>query len=92
MSNDQAVAACHRIEAARWQAMLEELLGRLAGRFGRVELPTAGLGSSRWEVTDPRMGAPAPAERAAAVCLRHDSVPDRVPDQRRIYGAPTVRP
>jgi SRSO17 transposase len=33
------VAAVHSLEVdpARWQAGLEELLGRVAGRFGRVE-------------------------------------------------------
>jgi SRSO17 transposase len=38
-TNDQTVAAGHSVDVspARWQAMLEELLGRVAGRFGRVE-------------------------------------------------------
>jgi hypothetical protein len=38
-TNDQAVAAGHSVEVdpAHWQAGLEELLGRVAGRFGRVE-------------------------------------------------------
>jgi SRSO17 transposase len=38
-TNDQTVAAGHSVEVdpARWQAGLEELLGRVAGRFGRVE-------------------------------------------------------
>jgi SRSO17 transposase len=31
------VAAGHSVDPARWQAGLEELLGRVAGRFGRVE-------------------------------------------------------
>jgi SRSO17 transposase len=31
------VAAGHSLDPARWQAGLEELLGRVAGRFGRVE-------------------------------------------------------
>jgi SRSO17 transposase len=31
------VAAGHSVAPARWQAGLEELLGRVAGRFGRVE-------------------------------------------------------
>jgi hypothetical protein len=31
------VAAGHSLEPARWQAGLGELLGRVAGRFGRVE-------------------------------------------------------
>jgi SRSO17 transposase len=31
------VAAGHSVDPARWQAGLEELLGRIAGRFGRVE-------------------------------------------------------
>jgi len=31
------VAAGHSLAPARWQAGLEELLGRVAGRFGRVE-------------------------------------------------------
>jgi SRSO17 transposase len=31
------VAAGHSLTPARWQAGLEELLGRVAGRFGRVE-------------------------------------------------------
>jgi hypothetical protein len=38
-TEDQTVAAGHSLEVdpARWQAGLEELLGRVAGRFGRVE-------------------------------------------------------
>jgi SRSO17 transposase len=38
-TEDQTVAAGHSLEIdpARWQAGLEELLGRVAGRFGRVE-------------------------------------------------------
>jgi SRSO17 transposase len=38
-TEDQTVAAGHGVEVdpARWQAGLEELLGRVAGRFGRVE-------------------------------------------------------
>jgi SRSO17 transposase len=31
------VAAGHSVEPGRWQAMLDELLARVAGRFGRVE-------------------------------------------------------
>jgi SRSO17 transposase len=31
------VAAGHSVDPARWQELLEELLGRVAGRFGRVE-------------------------------------------------------
>jgi hypothetical protein len=36
-TEDQTVAASHSVAPARWQAGLEELLGRVAGRFGRVE-------------------------------------------------------
>jgi len=36
-TKDQTVAAGHSLAPARWQAGLEELLGRVAGRFGRVE-------------------------------------------------------
>jgi SRSO17 transposase len=36
-TEDQTVAAGHSLSLARWQAELEELLGRVAGRFGRVE-------------------------------------------------------
>jgi SRSO17 transposase len=38
-TEDQTVAAGHSLEVdpARWQTGLEELLGRVAGRFGRVE-------------------------------------------------------
>jgi SRSO17 transposase len=38
-TEDQTVAAGHSLDVdpARWQAALEELLGRIAGRFGRVE-------------------------------------------------------
>jgi DDE superfamily endonuclease len=38
-TEDHTVAAGHSLEVdpARWQAGLEELLGRVAGRFGRVE-------------------------------------------------------
>jgi SRSO17 transposase len=31
------VAAGHSVDLARWQELFEELLGRVAGRFGRVE-------------------------------------------------------
>ena len=31
------MAASHSLDPGRWQAGLEELLGRVAGRFGRVE-------------------------------------------------------
>jgi SRSO17 transposase len=39
-TNDQTVAAGHSVELdpARWQELLEELLGRVAGRFPRVDL------------------------------------------------------
>jgi SRSO17 transposase len=33
----RAVAAGHRIDPVRWQAGLDEVLGRIAGRFARVE-------------------------------------------------------
>ena len=36
-TEDHTVAAGHSVTAAGWQARLEELLGRVAGRFGRVE-------------------------------------------------------
>jgi hypothetical protein len=36
-TEDHTVAAGHSVTPARWQARLEELLGRVAGRFGRVE-------------------------------------------------------
>jgi SRSO17 transposase len=36
-TNDQTVAAGHSVDPAHWQAVLDELLGRIAGRFGRVE-------------------------------------------------------
>jgi SRSO17 transposase len=35
----QTVAAGHSVDPARWTAGLDELLGRIAGRFGRVEPP-----------------------------------------------------
>jgi len=38
-TEDQTVAAGHSVggDPTRWQAGLEELLGRVAGRFGQVE-------------------------------------------------------
>src|SRR5213592_2840083 len=36
-TEDHTVAAGHSVNPAGWQARLEELLGRVAGRFGRVE-------------------------------------------------------
>jgi SRSO17 transposase len=39
-TKDQTVAAGHSVEVdpARWQELFDELLGRVAGRFGRVDL------------------------------------------------------
>jgi SRSO17 transposase len=39
-TEDQTVAAGHSVELdpARWQELFEELMGRVAGRFGRVDL------------------------------------------------------
>jgi SRSO17 transposase len=39
-SEDQTVAAGHSVDLdpARWQELLDELLGRVAGRFARVDL------------------------------------------------------
>lgn len=36
-SDDLAVAAGYSVEPSQWQVMLDERLGRVAGRFGRVE-------------------------------------------------------
>jgi SRSO17 transposase len=36
-TEDQTVAAGHSVDPARWQGELDALLGRVAGRFGRVE-------------------------------------------------------
>jgi SRSO17 transposase len=36
-TEDHTVAAGHSVTPARWQVGFEELLGRVAGRFGRVE-------------------------------------------------------
>jgi SRSO17 transposase len=36
-TKDHTVAAGHSVTPTRWQAGLEDLLGRVAGRFGRVE-------------------------------------------------------
>jgi broad specificity phosphatase PhoE len=36
-TEDQAVAAGHSIDPARWQDTFEVLMGRIAGRFARVE-------------------------------------------------------
>lgn len=36
-SDDQAVAVGHSVEPVRWQAEADRLLGRIAGRFARVE-------------------------------------------------------
>jgi SRSO17 transposase len=62
-SEDQAVAGGHRLDPARWQAALEQLLGRIAGRFGRVEprrrarafvlgLPADLPGKNRWTIAE----------------------------------------
>src|SRR6266516_4583330 len=39
-TEDQTMAAGHSVDVgpARWQQLLDELLGRVAGRFGRVDL------------------------------------------------------
>jgi len=31
------VAACHGVDPARWPGLLDELMGRIGGRFARVE-------------------------------------------------------
>ena len=36
-TNDHAVAAGHSVDPARWQEAFEGLMGRIAGRFTRVE-------------------------------------------------------
>jgi SRSO17 transposase len=36
-TNDHAVAAGHSVDPARWQEAFESLMGRIAGRFTRVE-------------------------------------------------------
>jgi len=36
-TNDQAVATGHSVDPARWQETFEDLMGRIAGRFTRVE-------------------------------------------------------
>jgi hypothetical protein len=36
-TDDLAVAAGHSLDPARWQAHFDGLMGRIAGRFGRVE-------------------------------------------------------
>jgi SRSO17 transposase len=35
--DDLAVAAGHSVDAARWQGLFDDLMGRIAGRFFRVE-------------------------------------------------------
>lgn len=36
-TEDQTVAADHSVDPARWQEAFETLMGRIAGRFVRVE-------------------------------------------------------
>jgi SRSO17 transposase len=36
-TDDLAVAACHSVDPDRWRQGLDELMGRIAGRFPRVE-------------------------------------------------------
>jgi hypothetical protein len=36
-TNDHAVAAGHSVDLARWQESFDALMGRIAGRFSRVE-------------------------------------------------------
>ena len=36
-TKDHTVAVGHRVTPASWQTRVDELLGRIAGRFGRVE-------------------------------------------------------
>ena len=35
--DDPAVAAEHSVDPARWQGQFDDLMGRIAGRFARVE-------------------------------------------------------
>jgi hypothetical protein len=35
--DDRAVAAGHRVEPVRWLGMFDDLMGRIAARFPRVE-------------------------------------------------------
>ena len=37
-NQDHAVAVGHSVDPARWRAAFDALLGRVAGRFGRVEV------------------------------------------------------
>ncbi|MFF1259233.1 MULTISPECIES: hypothetical protein [unclassified Streptomyces] len=36
-TEDRTVAADHSVDLARWQEAFEGLMGRIAGRFARVE-------------------------------------------------------
>jgi hypothetical protein len=67
-TEDQTVAAGHRldIDPARWQACLEELLGRVAGRFPRVE--------SRWRARAFVQGllADLPRKNCWTIAVRHE--------------------
>jgi hypothetical protein len=56
-TDDHTVAAGHSVTAASRQARLEELLGRVAHRFGRptASQPTMKITNSGWSVRPDRM-------------------------------------
>jgi len=55
--DDHAVAVGHRLEQARWEAEANGLLGRVAGRFVRVETRRRAGKFVRGEPTTPRVAA-----------------------------------
>jgi hypothetical protein len=68
-TEDQTVAAGHSVEVdpARWQGELEELLGRVAGRFARVDL--------RWRTRAFVRGllADLPRRNCWTIAVRHEA-------------------
>jgi SRSO17 transposase len=94
-TKDQTVAAGHSVEVdpARWQELLDELLGRVAGRFARVDLRRRARAFVRGLLSDlPRKNCWAIAEHAgdpspdgmqhllARAVWDHDAVRDDIRD------------
>jgi hypothetical protein len=78
-SDDDAVAAGHSVDPARWRVLFDELMFLVAGRFGRV--------GPRRTARDMVLGLLSPAERKNCWWLAEQVVPaDRGHPVRNMRG------